>query len=83
MELADLLRIAVEKGASDLHLTTGRPPVLRINGELTFIEGQPVLTKETIPNLLEPALTAERKAELDRNGQVDFSYGLPGLGRFR
>jgi twitching motility protein PilT len=83
LELADLLRIAVEKGASDLHLTTGRPPVLRINGELTFIEGQPVLTKETIPNLLEPALTAERKAELDRNGQVDFSYGLPGLGRFR
>ncbi|NLZ44762.1 MAG: type IV pilus twitching motility protein PilT [Clostridia bacterium] len=83
MELAELLRIAVEKGASDLHLTTGRPPVLRINGDLTFIEGKPVLTKETMPVLLEPALTAERKEELERNGQVDFSYGLPGLGRFR
>lgn len=83
MELADLLRTAVEKGASDLHLTAGRPPVLRINGELTFIENEPVLTKEMIPVLLEPMLTAERKGELDRNGQVDFSYGLPGLGRFR
>lgn len=83
MELAELLSIAVEKGASDLHLTAGRPPVLRIHGDLTFIEGKPVLTKETMPVLLEPALTAERKEELERNGQVDFSYGLPGLGRFR
>jgi twitching motility protein PilT len=83
LELAELLSIAVEKGASDLHLTAGRPPVLRIHGDLTFIEGKPVLTKETMPVLLEPALTAERKEELERNGQVDFSYGLPGLGRFR
>lgn len=83
MELAELLSIAVEKGASDLHLTAGRPPVLRIHGDLTFIEGKPVLTKETMPVLLEPALTAERKEELERNGQVDFSYGLSGLGRFR
>lgn len=83
MELADLLRTAVEKGASDLHLTAGRPPVLRINGELNFIENQPVLTKENIPILLEPMLTDERRGELERNGQVDFSYGLPGLGRFR
>ena len=45
MELADLLRKAVEKRASDLHLTVRRPPILRINGELTFIDGQPVLTK--------------------------------------
>jgi len=83
LELADLLRTAVEKGASDLHLTAGRPPVLRINGELNFIENQPVLTKENIPILLEPMLTDERRGELERNGQVDFSYGLPGLGRFR
>ncbi|NLY89013.1 MAG: type IV pilus twitching motility protein PilT [Firmicutes bacterium] len=83
MELADLLRKAVEKKASDLHLTVGRPPILRINGELTFIDGLPVLTKEMIPNLLEPVLTVGRKEELERNGQVDFSYGLPGLGRFR
>lgn len=83
MELADLLRTAVEKGASDLHLTSGRPPVLRINGELSFIHDRPVLERETITGLLEPVLTAERREELGRNGQVDFSYGLPGLGRFR
>jgi len=83
LELADLLTTAVEKNASDLHLTSGRPPVLRINGELFFVENRPVLNKEIITGLLEPVLTVSRKEELDRTGQVDFSHGLPHLGRFR
>lgn len=83
MQIAELLRTAVEEKASDLHLTVGRPPVLRVNGELTFIQNQPILEKETIGNLLESLLTVQRKEELDRTGQVDFSYGLLNLGRFR
>ncbi len=83
MELADLLTIAVENEASDLHLTNGRPPVLRINGELTFLENLPVLERELIVKLLDPVLTPGRRAELDRTGQVDFSHGLPAVGRFR
>lgn len=83
MQIVDLLSTAVEKKASDLHLTVGRPPILRINGELNFIPNKPVLEKETIGSLLETMLTTQRKEELDRTGQVDFSYGLPSLGRFR
>lgn len=82
MHINDLLEIAVRDKASDLHLTVGRPPMLRIFGELSPVVDQPVLTPNTILELLAPLLDEKRVQTLTQLGQVDFSYGLH-CGRFR
>ncbi|MFS8639472.1 MAG: type IV pilus twitching motility protein PilT [Symbiobacteriaceae bacterium] len=76
------LRAALERGASDLHLTVESPPVLRINGDLVDLEG-PRLRPENIREILEPVLNERARATLDREGTVDLAYSLPGVGRFR
>ncbi|MBX5465640.1 MAG: type IV pilus twitching motility protein PilT [Clostridia bacterium] len=81
-DLAAWLRRAVEHGASDLHLTVESPPVLRVNGELVDLEG-PRLRPEDVRRLVEPVLDERSRAALERDGQVDFAYSLPGVGRFR
>jgi len=83
MQIADFLKVAMERNASDLHLTVGRPPMLRIYGELLPIEGVEALTSATTQELLVPLLDDNRKKALLTTGQVDFSYGVRGLGRFR
>jgi twitching motility protein PilT len=78
-----LLEIAVEQRASDIHLTPGMPPVLRIFGIIRQIEGFSRLTPSQIQELTRPLLNQERVDALETYGEVDFSYGLAGLGRFR
>lgn len=80
--LAAWLRAALERGASDLHLTVESPPVLRINGELVDLE-EPRLRPDRIREILEPILDGRARSILEREGQVDFAYSLPGTGRFR
>ena len=81
-ELAKWLREAMERGASDLHLTVEAPPVLRVHGELVDLPG-PRLRPETIRDLLAPILDERARERLAREGQADFAYSLPGIGRFR
>lgn len=83
MVINELLEYTVNNKASDLHLTVGRPPMVRIFGELTPIPGREILTHNIIVELLLPILDENRKNVLVRTGQVDFSYGLPSVGRFR
>jgi twitching motility protein PilT len=83
MELRELLEISVREKASDLHLTVGRPPMIRIYGELVPISGKEVLSNNLICELIVGILDENRKATLLRTGQVDFSYGLPRVARFR
>lgn len=83
MQLAELFAFAIREKASDIHLSVGRPPMVRIYGELTPIPEKVVLTDEIIRELLEPALNENRRQTLNQTGQVDFSYGLPDLGRYR
>lgn len=83
MELFELLETAVKEKASDLHLTVGRPPMIRIYGELVPISGKEILSNNTIVDLISPILDETRKQILLRTGQVDFSYGLPKIARFR
>ena len=78
-----LMEMAVEQRASDIHLTPGMPPVLRIFGNIRQIEGFEKLTPALISELVRPLLNQERRETLKTEGQVDFSYGLAGLGRFR
>lgn len=82
MILEELLGQVFERGASDLHLSPGLPPVLRIDGNLVRTE-QPPLTKEDCQRLIFSMLTNEQRRVLEQNWDLDCSYGVSGLGRFR
>ncbi len=81
--LVSLLRATVEAGASDLHLTVGRPATARRDGTLVSFENVPVLTPDEIDRMVHSLLDERKLAELRKEKQVDFSFGIPGLGRFR
>lgn len=83
MSINDLLAAAVNHKASDLHLTVGRPPMLRVYGELVPIPGEIELNDAMIRELVAPMLDESHQKVLEEKGQVDFSYGIPNLGRFR
>jgi twitching motility protein PilT len=83
MELRDLLETSVRDKASDLHLTVGRPPMIRVYGDLVPITGREILSNNKICELIAGILDENRKHTLLQSGQVDFSYGLAGVARFR
>ena len=74
--------MAVERRASDLHLGVGLPPVLRVDGRLERTSS-PALEPEHLEGFLHEVTTPEQRGQLAASGQVDFSYGVAGLGRFR
>lgn len=82
-EIKSLLKLVVEKQASDLHLIVGMPPYLRIDGVLQPVPGEASLTAETIPALILPLLTPAQKDVYLVNKELDFSVDFGGLGRFR
>jgi twitching motility protein PilT len=81
--IKDLLQNVVDSKASDLHLITGNPPVLRIDGSLASISGFGVLTPDMIVELLKEILTAEQWERLTVNKELDFSLPFSDKGRFR
>ena len=81
--LVTLLQSTVAAGASDLHLSVGRPPSVRRDGLLIPFEGVGVLTKQDTERIVLSLLEEFQRKELDEVQQVDFSFGLEGLGRFR
>ncbi len=80
--MAALLKMAQEKGASDLHITVDNSPVLRIDGELTVVDS-PALDKEATRNLVYSMLNDEQKAIFERDKELDFSFSLQNMDRFR
>jgi twitching motility protein PilT len=82
VNLQDLLKTMIEKGASDLHLTTGVPPVLRLHGRLMPMEIQVLLPAET-KSLAYSILTDAQKHKFEEEKELDFSFGVKGLSRFR
>ena len=80
--LNNMLEEMVEKDGSDLHLSVGSPPRIRINGSLTP-DGNEKITTEILYKLLENELTKERLDKLSNNQDVDFSIGIKGISRFR
>jgi len=80
--LDQMLRDAVAKGASDVHLHSGVPLQLRVAGSLSPLDGGP-LDPERARKLLMPALSDEQCARLESAGQVDLCHAMDGLGRFR
>lgn len=84
MDLPTLLKIAVEKGASDIHITVNRPPMMRYLGEIVPItDNLPNLTGENTKMLIYSFLYDEQKKRLEENMELDSSFSLSGVSRFR
>jgi twitching motility protein PilT len=82
VNLHQLLRTMVQKGASDLHVTTGTPPQLRIDGTLVPLKLPPLLPPDT-KQLCYSILTEEQKVTYETNNELDLSFGVKNLSRFR
>src|SRR5689334_14113105 len=80
--MQDLLREAAEKGASDLHLSAGEPPLLRVHGDLVRTE-HPALAPENVTELVNAIMSDGQRATLQAEHEVDFACELSGRGRFR
>jgi twitching motility protein PilT len=78
-----LFDIAVEKGASDLHLVVGKPPLLRINGELVAVEGASALTQDVARELVFSLCTEVEKERFTRDKELDLAHQIPAGKRFR
>jgi twitching motility protein PilT len=77
-----ILAYAVRLGASDVHVHSGAPLEVRRHGQLAPIEAAP-LDRATAERAIREILTPEEQSELDRHGQIDLAYAVPGVGRFR
>lgn len=82
MDLIELLNLGIEKNASDIHITVGMPPILRINGELIPLDGEPLMPDAT-KKLVSDVLTDKMILDLEQNGEIDRSFSSPGIGRYR
>jgi twitching motility protein PilT len=77
-----LLRVMFEKGASDLHITVGIPPMLRIDGEMVATEFEK-LRPDDCQHVIYSILTDEQKERFERENELDISFGVEGIGRVR
>src|SRR6201996_8017474 len=82
VNLHQLLRAMIEKGASDMHITTGSPPLLRIDGAIVPLKLPPLSPIET-KQLCYSVLTEEQKIQFEKNKELDLSFGVKNLSRFR
>lgn len=80
--LHELLKVMVDSNASDLHITTGSPPMIRIDGKLVPIKHPPLTPPET-KDLCYSVIKDVQKQKFEENWELDFSFGLQGLSRFR
>jgi twitching motility protein PilT len=83
LDLHEVLELVLENEASDLHLTNGLPPTLRIDGELMPIEGYAPLEQNELQRVVYGMLTQKQREQFEENLELDFSYALPGKARFR
>ena len=82
-EIEDLLTLAAEQGASDLHIAPGRHPTLRIDGELVQLTQRPIITPETSEGLCLALMDEEKKARFKKEKEIDFAFGFKEQFRFR
>jgi len=78
-----LLKRAVEMNASDLHIKAGSHPIVRVNGKLIPLEDEKRLTPEDTSNIALSVLKESQREQFKKNRDIDISYSVPGLGRFR
>jgi len=83
VSLSELLHRLSELGGSDLHVTTGTPPLVRVHGEIRPLDGYHPLTSSETKQLAYSVLTDAQKHRFEENLELDFSFGVKGLSRFR
>ncbi|MDO8847783.1 MAG: PilT/PilU family type 4a pilus ATPase [Coriobacteriia bacterium] len=79
----DLLRLMIDLGGSDLHITVGSAPGIRVRGELASVENYKVLTPKDTQEMLLSLLSEEQRRRFETELELDFAYSIPGLSRFR
>ncbi|MCF8017913.1 MAG: type IV pilus twitching motility protein PilT [Vallitaleaceae bacterium] len=82
MDIQGVLEEGLKRRASDVHLKVGSPPILRVNGDLLPI-GKDIITGENTYQLLKSMLSISQFETLESRGEFDFSYSVPGIGRYR
>src|SRR5574344_2030601 len=82
MLIEEILEKVVEQKGSDLHISAGLPPIIRIDGVLQRFDSPP-LSPDDVETLLFPMLSNEQRRRLEQEWELDFSYGIQGLSRFR
>jgi twitching motility protein PilT len=83
LDFAEVLLEVVSRRASDLHLTSGAPPMIRIRGRLAPMEGYPALTPTDTREIIYSILSNAQRQKLENHWQLDFAYSIPGTARFR
>jgi twitching motility protein PilT len=83
MEIDELLKVAIERDSSDLHLKAGNHPIIRVHGTLIPLTSFPRLTSKDTQELGEQLLADYQKEKLKEDFDIDLAYSLPGFGRFR
>jgi twitching motility protein PilT len=81
--IPDLLDIVLQRGASDLHLTSGSAPVLRLLGDLVRLDDYPVLTPQSLRTMIYAIISQRQREKLEQDLELDLSYSVPGKARFR
>ncbi len=81
--IEDILREAKEKGASDVHITVGLPPKMRLNGKLIAMENYDRMMPADTQQIAEEVMNDKQRVKLEENGQHDMSFSIPGVGRYR
>ena len=83
MTLAELLKVAEDSKASDVHITVGVPPLMRVHGKMMPIPNEPRLMAEDVEALVKGIMGEFQKRAFAERGEIDFSFGLAGMGRYR
>ena len=83
LHINDLLDLVIQWGGSDLHLASGSPPVIRVNGDLRPVTELPIFNGSQIRQMVFSILTQKQREKFETELELDMSYALPGRGRFR
>ena len=82
MDITELLKFCIQQNGSDLHLSTGLPPILRVDGDIHRVNA-PVLTQESMAQITKKILSEKGLEEFNNCKEADFSYEVPEVARFR
>src|ERR671919_2464244 len=83
IQINELLEIVLERGASDLHITAGAHPVVRVHGSLVRLDQYPRMMPDQLRRMIYGILTQKQRERLEAELELDLSYALPGKARFR
>ena len=82
MDISEILTFTKEQGASDLHISSGEPPIIRVNGEIQKVD-MPSLSQEEVHTMLYDILNDQQLKAFESDKEIDFAIDLKGIARYR